>query len=374
MQIARIDVFAHELTYAGGTFALSRDRVQGTESSTLVRITTDDGREGWGEACPLTGTYLPSFTGGVRAALELLAPALLGADPRNLGDVQARMDAVLLGQPGAKSPLDVACWDLLGQDAQLPVSTLLGGTVTTDLPLYLAIPMGAPAATAEHVRAGVQRGFRRFQLKVGGDPRRDAEAVRAALDVVGDDGVVVADANGGWSLADALTAVRLLEALPIHLEQPCRTLAECRHVRRATTLPLVYDEVVTDAASLIAAVHDGGASVINLKLGKVGGLSGARPLRDLAVALGAGLTIEDTWGGDVATAAVSHLAASTPAASLFSVSFLNDATLEHAAGHVPRSQAGSGSAPTAPGLGIAVAAQGLGEPVMAFANPWTDVG
>jgi L-alanine-DL-glutamate epimerase-like enolase superfamily enzyme len=367
MQIARIDVFAHELTPTGGAFTLSRDRVQGTESSTLVRVTADDGRTGWGEACPLTGSYLPSFTGGVRAALEVLAPALLGADPRNLGEVNARMDALLLGQPGAKSPLDVACWDLLGQDAGLPVATLLGGVVATELPLYLAIPVGSPQEVARRVAEGVQRGFRRYQLKVGGDPRRDAECVRAALDVVGDGGVVVADANGGWSLADALRAVRLLESLPIHLEQPCATFSECRHVRRATGLPMVYDEVVTDAASLIAAVHEGGASVINLKLGKVGGLTGARRLRDLAVSLGAALTIEDTWGGDIATAAVSHLAASTPPASLFSVSYLNDATLEHVAGHVPRSAGGTGRAPAQPGLGIAVAAEGLGAPSMTFA-------
>jgi L-alanine-DL-glutamate epimerase-like enolase superfamily enzyme len=366
MQIARIDVFAHELTSATGDFTFSRDRVQGTESSTLVRITTDDGREGWGEACPLTGTYLPSFTGGVRAALEVLAPALIGADPRNLGAVNARMDALLLGQPGARSPLDVACWDLLGQDAGLPLSTLLGGTVATALPLYLAIPMGSADETAERVDAGVGRGFHRFQLKVGDDPRRDAESVRAALDVAGEDGIVIADANGGWPLADALRAVRLLEDLPIHLEQPCRTFTECLHVRRATALPMVYDEVVTDAATLIAAVHEGGASVINLKLAKVGGLTGARRLRDLAVSLGAAVTIEDTWGGDVATAAVSHLAASTPPAALFSVSFLNDATVQHIAGHLPRSIAGSGSAPTGAGLGITVRAAGLGVPLMSF--------
>src|SRR5580700_11197726 len=114
MRIARIDIFAHELSYAGGTFTMSRARTVATESSTLVRITSDDGSEGWGEACPLAGTYLPAFGGGVRAALALLAPALIGADPRNLADVRRRLDRTLLGQPAAKSPLDIACWDLLG--------------------------------------------------------------------------------------------------------------------------------------------------------------------------------------------------------------------------------------------------------------------
>jgi cis-L-3-hydroxyproline dehydratase len=366
MRIARVDVFAHELTYVDGAFELSRGRTAAVESSTLVRVTTDDGLEGWGEACPLAGTYLPSFAGGVRAALAVLAPALVGADPRNLAAVNARMDAALLGQPAAKSALDVACWDVLGCATGAPLATLLGGRVSDELPLYLAVPLGAPEATAALVADAWAQGVQRFQLKVGGDPRADVASVRAALEVTGDDGVVVADANGGWSLQDALIAARLLEALPVYLEQPCRTLAECVHVRRATSLPMILDEVVTDAASLVAA-RDAGAGTVNLKLGKVGGLTQARLLRDLAQGLGISLTIEDTWGGDVATAAISHLAASTLPDKLFSVSFVNDAVAEHVAGHQPRSYGGRGSAPDGPGLGIEVDAAGLGAPLTSTA-------
>jgi L-alanine-DL-glutamate epimerase-like enolase superfamily enzyme len=366
MRIAQVDVFGHELTYVHGTFELSGGRAAAVESSTLVRVTTDDGLEGWGEACPLAGTYLPSFAGGVRAALAVLAPALLGADPRNLAEINARMDAALLGQAAAKSPLDVACWDIFGRATATPLATLLGGRVSDRLPLYLAVPLDTPDATRARVAEAWAQGIRRFQLKVGGDPRADVASVRAALEVTGDDGVVVADANGGWSLQDALIAARLLEALPVYLEQPCRTLAECVHVRRATSLPLILDEVVTDAASLVAA-RDAGAGTVNLKLGKVGGLTRARLLRDLAQSLGVSLTIEDTWGGDVATAAVSHLAASTLPTALFSVSFLNDAVAEHVAGHQPRSHGGCGSAPDGPGLGIEVDAAALGAPLTSTA-------
>jgi L-alanine-DL-glutamate epimerase-like enolase superfamily enzyme len=168
------------------------------------------------------------------------------------------------------------------------------------------------------------------------------------------DALVIADANGGWSLNDALIAVRLLEGLPVYLEQPCRAFADCLHVRRATTLPMVYDESVTDADSLYAAVREGGGGAVNLKVGKVGGLTRARRLRDLALSLGATVTVEDTWGGDIATAALAHLAASTPPDGLFSVSVVNDAVAEHIAGHNPRSAGGYGSAPEGPGLGITV--------------------
>lgn len=367
VRIARIDVFGHELTPLAGEFRLSRGRTMGGEVSFLVRIITDDGLEGWGEACPLTSGYLPSFAGGVRAALAELAPALIGANPANLADVNARMDATLLGQQAAKSPLDVACWDLLGRAARLPVATLLGGRVSERFAVYEAIPMDAPDATDERVRRAWERGVRTFQLKVGGDPGADAATVRRVLGLVGAEATVIADANGGWSLSDALVAVRLLDGLPIHLEQPCRAFADCLHVRRATTLPMVYDESVTNADTLFAAVREGGGGAVNLKVGKVGGLTRARLLRDLALSLGAAVTIEDTWGGDVATAAVAHLAASTPPDGLFSVSFVNDAVAEHVAGHVPRSAAGFGAAPEGPGLGLEVDVDRLGPALVSTA-------
>ena len=360
MRIARIDVFGKELTPVAGDFRLSRGRTMGGEVSFLVRATTDEGLEGWGEACPLTSGYLPSFAGGVRAALSELAPALIGADPCNLADVGARMDATLLGQQAAKSPLDVACWDILGRATGMPVCTLLGGRASERFAVYEAVPMGSPKETEDRVRRAWDAGIRFFQLKVGGDPRTDAATVRRVVEQVGDEGTVVADANGGWALRDALLAVRLVEDLPIHLEQPCWAFADCLHVRRATTLPMVYDESVTDADSLYAAVRDGGAGAVNLKVGKVGGLTRARTLRDLAIELGAAVTIEDTWGGDVATAAIAQLAASTPPDGLFSVSFVNDAVAEHVAGYEPRSAGGFGAAPDGPGLGIEVDPGALG--------------
>ena len=102
---------------------------------------------------------------------------------------------------------------------------------------------------------------------------------------------------------------------------------------------------------------------INLKIGRVGGLTRARLIRDAAVELGLRLMIEDSWGGDIVTAAVSHLAAGTPPEALFAVSFMNDWTMEHVAGYAPRSSAGRGPVPTGPGLGIEVDVAMLGAPL-----------
>ncbi len=126
---------------------------------------------------------------------------------------------------------------------------------------------------------------------------------------------------------------------------------------------MVLDECIYDVHSLLRAYNAKAMEAFNLKISKVGGLTRAKLMRDLAVELGLRVTIEDTWGGDLVTAAVSHLAASTPAEAIFTVSFMNDWTNEHLAGYRPRSESGFGSAPTAPGLGIEIDDDALGAPL-----------
>jgi cis-L-3-hydroxyproline dehydratase len=338
-----------------GRYAMSRGRVVDALASTVARVTTTDGVEGFGEACPLGPAYLPGHAAGVVAGLQEVAPALIGLDVANLGEIDAAMEHALAGHGYAKSALDIACWDAFGRSAGLPLATLLGGARSERFPLYVAIPLGPPDEMTRAVLERRDEGIHRFQLKLGDDPSADAERVREVVDSLGAEDVVVADANGGWRLQDAVVAARLLEPLErVFFEQPCPTLEECLLVRERTTLPMVLDEVIVDAPSLLRAYEARAMEAINLKIGRVGGLTRARLLRDLAQTLGLRLTIEDTWGGDLTTAAVAHLAASTAPEALFTVSFMNDWTREHVAGYEPRSQDGHGSAPTRPGLGVDV--------------------
>jgi L-alanine-DL-glutamate epimerase-like enolase superfamily enzyme len=197
---------------------------------------------------------------------------------------------------------------------------------------------------------------------------RLAERVAAVVEATGDADTVIADANGGYRLQDAVVAARLLEGSPrTFYEQPCASLEECLYVRRLTTLPMVLDESITDVHSLLRAWSAQGMEAINLKVSKVGGLTRAKLIRDLAELLGQRLTIEDTWGGDLATAAVSHLAASTAPDALFTVSFMNDWTNEHVAGYQPRSVDGAGRVPAGPGLGVEVDVEMLRKPLLSIA-------
>lgn len=365
MRIARVDVFDYTLTYVHGQYVMSGGRVIASLPSTIVRVTTDSGVAGWGEVCPLGTTYLASHAGGARAALALLAPAVLGLDPTNLAAVGDAMDAALMGHEYAKSPIDVACWDVMGRALGVSVTTLLGGRRQDRFPLYMAVPLGSPQEMTDYVVARRAEGIHRFQLKVGGDAAIDGLRARQVVAATGDDDLVIADANCGWRLNDAVQAARLMEDLPrLYLEQPCPTMEECIEVRRHTTLPMVYDEVVHDVPTLLRAVRDGGAGAFNLKVSKVGGLTKAKLMRDLAQDLGVQVTIEDTWGGDIVSATSAHLAASTRPESLLTVSFMNDWTNEHVARYQPRSVKGIGSAPDGPGLGITVDEARLGAPLL----------
>jgi L-alanine-DL-glutamate epimerase-like enolase superfamily enzyme len=280
--------------------------------------------------------------------------------------INDHMDAALLGHGYAKSAADMACWDVLGKAAGLPLCAALGGRRQESYPLYVAVPLGSADEMTAYVEARRAEGVHRFQLKLGSDPREDARRVRAALEATGEEDVLIADANGGWRLQDAVVAARLLDGLDrVFFEQPCPTLEECLYVRQRTTLPMVLDEVITDVQALIRAY--GAMEAINLKLGRVGGLTNARLMRDLGERLGIRFTIEDSWGGDLTTAAVAHLAASTRPDALLMASFMNDWTLDHIAGYAPRSQAGRGAAPTGPGLGIEVDAEALGKPLFSAA-------
>lgn len=367
MKIIGVDVYGYDLTYAHGAYVMSGGRAAEAQRSTLLRLRTDAGIDGWGEACPLGGTYLAAFPEGIRAALHQMAPHLIGQDPTRLTVLHGIMNRVLLGQEAAKSPVDIACWDIIGKAAGLPVAAMIGGVAQDSFPLYEAVPLTSPAEMADFCRRRGEAGIHRFQVKVGNDPHEDAARTRAAIEATGGKAFIVADSNGGWNLQQAVVAVREMAGLDVIIEQPCRELADCALVQRMSTLPLSLDECVTGAGEVYRAKVEAGAVAMNIKLGRLGGISGAVRIRDLATELGMIFTIEDVWGGDVTTAAVAQVAGSARPDALMHASFFNDWTKEHIAHSAPRSHLGRGAVPDAPGLGVEVDLGRLGAPLFSVA-------
>jgi L-alanine-DL-glutamate epimerase-like enolase superfamily enzyme len=367
MKITRIAAYRVELPLHEGSYKWSGGKEVTVFDSTIVRVETDAGLVGHGEVCPLGPFYLPAYAEGVRAGLRELGPHLLGFDPLQLEVLNRRMDAALKGHPYVKSGIDIACWDLLGQAAGLPVCVLLGGRHGEDFVLYRAISQEAPGAMAARVASYRAEGYRRFQLKVGGDPDTDIARIRSVAAVLQPGDRLVADANTGWLPHEAMRVVRGVRDVDVYIEQPCASYEECLSIRRHTDHPFVLDEVIDGVGPLLRGHADLAMDVVNLKISKLGGLTRARQARDLCVTLGIAMTIEDSWGGDITTAAISHLAHSTPAEFLFTATDFNSYVTVSTAEGAPRRVQGRMAASTAPGLGIAPRMDVLGRPVVVVA-------
>jgi L-alanine-DL-glutamate epimerase-like enolase superfamily enzyme len=367
VKIRRVSAYQVNLPLHEGSYHWSGGKSVAVFDSTVVRVETDAGITGVGESCPLGPAYLPAFAAGVRAGLAELVPHLLGEDPTQLAKLNRRMDAVLKGHPYVKSALDMACWDILGQAAGLPVCVLLGGRYGDNFILYRAISQQAPEEMAAKVAGYRAQGYRRFQLKVGGEADTDIERIRAVAAQLRPGDRLIADANTGWLPHEAARVVRAVKDLDVYIEQPCLTYEECLTVRRRTDLPFVLDENVDGIDMILRGHADGAMDVINLKISKFGGLTKARQARDLCVSLGIALTIEDTWGGDIVTTAIAHLAHSTPPELMFTATDFNSCVTVSLAEGAPQRVDGRLAAPTTPGLGLKPHLEVLGRPVLDLA-------
>jgi len=217
---------------------------------------------------------------------------------------------------------------------------------------------------AEMITKYKGEGYKRFQLKLGGDPNEDIERIKACRAVMDPEDVLVGDSNTGWTTHQALRLVSAVKDVDVYIEQPCPTYQECLIVRANTNLPFVLDEVVDDIHSLLDTVKDGAADVVNIKISKFGGLTKAKQAVDLCAKVGLAMTIEDTWGGDITTAAILHLAHLAPPKLQFTVTDFNSYN-KVSTGLIAGSNKQNGlmTLPQGPGLGVTPNWQVLGDPL-----------
>lgn len=364
MKLVGAAIYAQYQPFKDGPYRCRGQSEEGFDS-TILRLETDSGLVGWGEFAPLGSFYSEAFASGARAGLAELLPGLLGCDPLQIADVNRRMDHVMLGQPYVKSAIDMACWDLLGHATGQSLATLLGGCFTDSTPLYRSVSQDEPDIMAERARNYVADGYRRIQVKVGDDPVVDAErmcAVRAALD---DDVLLLADANGAWTLAEALRFTNAMADADYYLEQPCAELDENIALARHCRQPMLLDESIKTPADLLAAA-EAGIGGVTIKISRVGGITRARLLRDLAVARRMKVCIEDTGGSDIDSAATILMMVSMPAElQMHTVDFMNWVDASNGSG-IPRPREGRMLAPSGPGLGIETDPSQLGQPLAVY--------
>ncbi len=372
MQIAKIDVFQVSLPYSGGVYRLSGEREYRSFDSTIVRITSDTGLEGWGESTPFGSNYIATHARGVRAGIELLAPSILGLDPRRTERINDVMDRALAGHQSAKSPLDVACWDLFGKSTGMPVYDLLGGSTQTRLPTISSLFAGDPEDMRTRVAEHRALGFRGHSIKVGalddeGGPSLDAARVTACLADRQAGEFFLVDANGGMTPEAAL---RFLNLLPpntdIVFEQPCATWREVASVRSRCSVPIMLDELADSESSVLLSVANDIADGIGLKISKAGGLTKSRRTRDICRAGGLTMSVQDSWGSQIAFAAIVHLAHTVPERLLRCILDPRTTTSVVTAAFDAPVVNGGVVAPAEPGLGVHPDLAVLGEPVASY--------
>ncbi len=367
MKIQQIDVFQVDLPYSGGVYTLSGGREYRSFDATFVRITTDNGLEGWGESTPFGSTYIAAHALGVRAGIEEIAPHLLGRDPRHVDRINDAMDEALVGHLHAKTPIDVACWDLFGKSVGMPVCDLLGGRTAVSLPIISSIYTGTPEEMRERVQQHREKGYKAHSIKIGDDPALDAARVEAALADHQPGEFFLLDANGGMTVENTLRFLRLVpKELDFVLEAPCATWRECVSLRKRTNVPILWDELGDSETAVSHLIHDDAAEGIGLKISKNGGLTRCRRQRDMCIAAGYTMSVQETTGSNIAFAAIVHMGQTIPKKFLRCVLECRDmVSVETAVDHIPVID-GHVTVPDLPGLGIEPKMDVLGEPVATY--------
>lgn len=286
------------------------DRIDGV----LVRITSDGGAQGWGEA-----RESPHITGETRDSILALiqgrlGSALEGADPFDFAGAHARMAAAISRNTAAKSALDMALHDLAGQIAGVPVSCLLGGAPRGPIVSSKAVSVGSAARMVADAKRFVEAGFGTLKIKTGVDASTELAAIAAIRDAVGGGVHLKLDANQGWSLPEATRFLEAAEPFCIQMvEQPLAASDLDGHaeLRRRTSIPVMLDESVHSAQDGLRAIERKAADYVNIKLLKTGGLAPARDLAAVCAAAGVACQI-GTFDTSIGSAAAVHLVHASP--------------------------------------------------------------
>ena len=372
MKVTKIELYELHLPYSGGEYELSGGRIYTGFDSVMVRLTADDGTEGWGESTPFGPNYIAAHARGARAGIEEIAPYLIGRDPRDVDRINDAMDEALLGHNHAKSAIDLACWDLFGKSVGLPVYKLLGGATGKRLPAISSIYAGSPEDMRARVARHREMGYMGHSVKVGaldseGGPQLDAERIAASLADRQPGEYFLVDANGGLIPETALRMLRALpEGLDFVLEAPCATWRETISLRQRCNVPIILDELAQEDGDIAKLVALDVADGIGLKISKAGGLTHARRHRDICRAAGLTVSVQDTVGSTLSAASIFHMGATVPERLLRCVLDPRDMVTIQTGRFDAPIQDGGVIPPDAPGLGVTVNTDILSTPVASW--------
>ncbi|SET95199.1 dipeptide epimerase [Lacrimispora sphenoides] len=279
----------------------------------VVRITTDDGQTGFGEAPP-TAVITGDTHGSIRSAIEdFIAPAIIGMEIENLDGIMKKLHGCILKNSSAKAAVDMAVYDLFAKSCRKPLYKILGGgrkEIETDLTISVN---GVEEMVADSLKA-VSQGFRILKIKVGKESKMDVERIQAIRQAVGPDIRLRIDANQGWSAKEAVKIIRTLEDMGIVMdlvEQPVNAhdFEGMKFVTSQVYTPILADESVFSPEDAIRIIRERAADLINIKLMKTGGIHEALKICAIAESFGMECMIGCMLESKIAVSAAAHLAA-----------------------------------------------------------------
>jgi muconate cycloisomerase len=316
----------HKMAFPGGTLG----------NYVIVRLFTDDGIEGLGEATVIKewggdhGRYFGETPATTARLIEsVLGPALEGSDPFDIEAAHQRMDTAIKGYPYAKTALDEALHDIKGKALGVPVYQLLGGRVREAVPIAHSLGWLDYDVAVGEATAAVSEGIKTIKIKVGRDATYDVRVVKEVREAIGPEPDIVVDANQGWPTPKY--ALGILERMSEHAiryaEQPVEGLRRMAEVARRSDVPIMADESAWTAQDVLEIVERGAADMISLYTTKPGGLFKAKKVAAVAEAAGLPLNVNGSHETGVGNAGNLHLVASTAAvteAGVFPVTSLRD--------------------------------------------------
>ena len=284
------------------------------KENVFVKVTTDEGLVGWGEASahPVTS----ETQAGIVSTVQLFGRTILGRDPFQIGAIHAALDNLFLqANAGARSAIDIALYDIMGKAAGQPIYNLLGGAYQKTFGQLATMPRAEPRQMAEHAQMLLERGYTSFEPKMTGHLESldaDADRLQAIVDVVPKSSLVIADPNQTWRTAkDTIELfLRRFPGVPnVAIEQPVMyfDLNGLAAITRTIPQKVVADEAIQNVSTMIEIANGGIADMVSFKLGKCGGFYKAVQMMRIADAAGIPVRIDWTQGSALLDTATGHL-------------------------------------------------------------------
>jgi L-Ala-D/L-Glu epimerase len=353
LRIKDVEVYAFDIPLKQ-PFRISLG-VSSAANDVLIRIVTDSGLVGLGESCPF-----PPITGDTQDTNLLMARSIRemikGKDPLAVDSIGGEIGHIVYSNPSIVAAFDMALMDILGKAAGLPLFRLMGGdkaTFETDITTGMDTPEKMAASAGGHA----SRGYKNIKMKVGLDPDLDAERVQAVREAIGKDVRLRIDANQGWTVPQAIYALRKMERFNVQfVEQPVVAwdTAGLKAVRSESPIPVCADEAVFLPQDAMKLIKSEACDYFNIKLMKAGGMTNSVRIAHLADAANMRCMVGCMLETRLALTAGAHVVASQRNITFADLDGYTDHTVDPVIGGMTVSQSGELTLPELPGLGVDV--------------------